>query len=32
MKPKDVGYGDVAKQLSQAYADAFPGSEEDNAR
>lgn len=30
MKPKDFGYDDVAKQLSQAYADAFPGMEEDD--
>jgi hypothetical protein len=30
--PKDVDYQDIAQQLARAYADAFPGSEVDNAR
>jgi hypothetical protein len=30
--PKDVDYKDISQQLARAYADAYPGSEEDNAR
>jgi hypothetical protein len=29
--PKDVDYQNISQQLSQAYADAFPGEEEDPA-
>jgi hypothetical protein len=30
--PKDVDYQDISQQLAAAYAEAYPGSAEDNAR
>ena len=30
--PKDRDYQDIAQQLAAAYAEAYPGSEEDNAK
>jgi hypothetical protein len=29
--PKDVDYQNISQQLAAAYAEAYPGSEEDNA-